>query len=91
MKNLPAIKQLIEDLTEIEKLSLWNDYQDEIGGDTWVREFDDDFFKIFFKSKMEAARATYFGKINNWSDKYVIFDGYGNLKTSNYLTGLKTV
>lgn len=45
--------------------------------------FDEDFFKLFYKNKpYEAARDTHFGKVN-WHDKYVTFDGYNWLKTTN--------
>jgi hypothetical protein len=30
---------------------------------------------------MEAARATFFGKIDSWSDEYIKFNGYGNLES----------
>lgn len=46
-----------------------------------VYEFDDDFFDTYFKSKQEAARATFFGTIDNWLDEYIRFNGYGNLES----------
>ena len=30
---------------------------------------------------MEAARATFFGKIDSWNDEYIKFNGYGNLES----------
>lgn len=49
----------------------------------WV-PFDDDFWEIYFKNDpYEAARATYFGNIQNWNDEYIRFNGYGNLETTN--------
>ena len=30
---------------------------------------------------MEAARATYFGKIESWNDEYIKFNAYGNLES----------
>lgn len=44
-------------------------------------EFDDEFFNIHFNNPMEAARATYFGNIQNWLDPYIRFNGYGNLES----------
>lgn len=45
-------------------------------------EFDDDFFNTFFQGKPEeAARATFFGSIQNWMDAYIRFNGYGNLES----------
>lgn len=46
-----------------------------------VYEFDDEFFNIHFNNPMEAARATYFGNIQNWLDPYIRFNGYGNLES----------
>ena len=49
----------------------------------WV-PFDDDFWETYFKDDpYEAARATYFGKIQNWNDEYIRFNGYKNLETTN--------
>lgn len=45
-------------------------------------EFDEDFFDTFFAGKViEAVRATFFGDIQNWSDEYIRFNGYGNLES----------
>ena len=30
---------------------------------------------------MEAARATFFGKINSWTDEYIKINAYGNLES----------
>lgn len=49
----------------------------------WI-PFDDDFWKNYFKDNpYEAARATYFGNIQNWNDEYIRFNGYGNLETTH--------
>ena len=45
--------------------------------------FDEEFFKLFYENKpYEAARDTHFGKVY-WEGKYVTFDGYHWLKTTN--------
>ena len=41
--------------------------------------FDEDFFQEAFTDPDEAARATFFGDIKNWSDDYIGFNAYGNL------------
>lgn len=47
-----------------------------------VYDFDDDFFDTYFEGKPEeAARATFFGNIENWMDEYIRFNGYGNLES----------
>lgn len=46
-----------------------------------VYYFDEDFFHMFYADDpMGAARATHFGSVN-WSDEYITFDGYKNLKS----------
>lgn len=68
---------------EHEKVSLWNEYCSEIGREGELFTFDEDFFDTFFHNKpMEAARAASFGSMN-WSDDYIMFNGYGNLETTN--------
>lgn len=42
---------------------------------------DEEFFKVFFGDNViEAVRAAHFGNYN-FTDEYVIFDGYGNLNS----------
>ena len=43
--------------------------------------FDEDFFSMAFSNPMEAARATFFGSIESWSDEYIRFNAYGNLES----------
>lgn len=58
-----------------------SEYQEDIID--W-HPFDDDFWETYFKDNpYEAARATYFGNIQNWNDEYIRFDGYRNLETTN--------
>src|SRR5699024_3961427 len=46
-----------------------------------VYENDDEFFQIYFESKvMEAVRAVSFGDYN-YLDDYVRFNGYGNIES----------
>ena len=41
---------------------------------------DEDFFNVHFTEPMEAVRAAYFGEYQ-YSDDYVRFNAYGNLKS----------
>ena len=50
--------------------------------DYYVYSFDEEFFEMFFENPMEAARATFFGNIQNWYDFYLI---------KNYLKRNKTI
>ena len=46
-------------------------------------ENDDDFFNTFFyNNPSEAVRSSYYGNYN-YCDKYVKFNGYGNLESFN--------
>lgn len=47
-----------------------------------VYDFDDDFFSTYFQDNaIEAARATFFGNIENWQDEYIRLNAYGNLES----------
>lgn len=62
------------------KIEIYNDYCDENkGGEDKINLFDEEFFDTNFSTPMDAARAVYFGSIENWSDKYIRFNAYGNL------------
>ena len=46
-------------------------------------ENDEEFFNMFFPNNpMEAVRSSYYGNYN-YCDKYVRFNGYGNLESFN--------
>lgn len=91
MKTIEQITETLESLNDNELVDLWNNYQDNASKGQQVYEFDDEFFETYFTSPSEAARATFFGKIDNWNAKYVTFNGYGNLEASNYLSNLISI
>ena len=73
-----------ENLDEASLEDIYNQLDIEYTEDIidWI-PFDDDFWKNYFKDNpYEAARATYFGNIQNWNDDYIRFNGYGNLETT---------
>ena len=49
--------------------------------DYHMESFDEEFFEIFFENPMDAARAVFFGDIQNWNDDYIRFNAYGNLES----------
>lgn len=70
------------ELSTSEKIAIFNEYCLEYGdSDNMLNSFDEDFFEMAFSDPMEAARATFFGDIKNWSDEYIRFNGYGNLES----------
>ena len=92
MKTLTEITELLEGMNDSELFTLWNDYcQEANNSDAMVFEFDDQFFEDYFSDPQEAARATFFGDINSWSDKYIMFNGYGNLESSNYISTMISI
>lgn len=88
---MKAIKEQIENMTELQLVELNNRYCDESGygfgyGDNMIYINDEEFFNTYFEGKpMEVARATFYGDYN-FSHDYVIFNGYGNLETFNTMT-----
>ena len=76
-----------ENLDEASLEDIYNQLDIEYTEDIidWI-PFDDDFWKNYFKDNpYEAARATYFGNIQNWNDDYIRFNGYGNLETTHLI------
>ena len=74
-----------ENLDEASLEDIYNQLDSEYTEDIidWI-SFDDDFWENYFKNNpYEAARATYFGNIQNWNDEYIRFNGYGNLETTH--------
>lgn len=91
MKTTAQITTALENLSDNELLTIWNEYQSEISGESLVYDFDDEFFEMYFTDPQECARATFFGKINSWGDKYIMFNGYGNLESSSYLSEMISI
>lgn len=86
-ENLENIQEAYEkeDLKNTSLEDIYNKLDSEYAEDIidWV-PFDNEFFDIYFENNpYEAARATYFGNIQNWNDDYIRFNGYGNLETTH--------
>lgn len=92
MKTTDQIKEALENLTTNELKDYWNDYQAETSGEGMIYDFDsDEFFDEHFSSPAEAARAVFFGDIESWNAKYVTYNGYGNIITSNDLESMISI
>lgn len=77
-----VFEEKFKELSTSEKLTIFNEYCIEHGDpDNQIHYFDEEFFKVYFTDPMEAARATFFGKINSWCDEYIKFNAYGNLES----------
>lgn len=85
-------EELFKELSLDERLSIFNTYCCEHGdSDNEIHSFDEEFFEIYFSDPMEAARATFFGKIESWSDDYIKFNSYGNLESMNEYKVLEVI
>lgn len=69
--------------TLMEMVNEVNSYNDALEEYRWEIN-DEEFYNIFFKDKMEVARAVYYGGNSyNYMEDYVRFDAYGNLETTD--------
>jgi len=81
-----------ENLSDSEKICLWNEYCSENNFDDTIHTFDDDFFETFFSgaNPMETFRLGCFSRIS-WSDEYIKFNGYGNLESMNEYEAVNSI
>lgn len=74
--------EMLDDLSDDEKLDLYNrycEYNDD--PESMIYPNDDDFLETMFGTNVnDVARAVYYGDYK-YTDKYIKFDGYGNLQT----------
>lgn len=80
------IIEIINNMTSDQLVELNNKYCEELNySDSDIYNNDEDFFNTFFRNEpMEVVRATFYGDYDFTHD-YVIFNGYGNLETFNYM------
>ena len=75
-----------------QRVGMYNEYCMNYGNlDDMISDFDEDFFNTYFENPMEAARATFFGKIGSWSDDYIKFNAYGNLVSLNEYSAMEEI
>lgn len=80
-RRLEWFKDKFDELSNGQKISLYNEYSIANRTENEVESFDEDFFNMHYENNpYEAARAVHFGTIN-WSDEYIRFNGYGNLES----------
>ena len=72
--NVDTLREMVNDV---------NSYNGALEEYMWEIN-DEEFYDIFFKDKMEVARAVYYGGNDYcYTDDYVRFDAYGNLETTD--------
>lgn len=84
MKTQNEIKKYLENLSDGDLLSLWNEYKSErcYDGEVYYME---EFNEICESLKpIDLATKIFYGSFNPNHD-YFIFSGYANLESSNYL------
>ena len=76
-----------EDLSTDDKIEVNNIYCREEDPDSIIYDNDNEFFDENFTAPSDAVRAILFGEYE-YSDKYVWFDGYANLKSTDFESAL---
>lgn len=80
--TLEVFTDKFNDLSVSNKVAIFNEFCLEHGdSNNMLNYFDEEFFSMAFSNPMEAARATFFGGIESWSDEYIRFNAYGNLES----------
>ena len=84
-KKIKSIVDQINNLDTEDLIRLHNSYCQEANySDNEIYGNDEDFFETFFSNNViDAVRSATYGEYN-FSDKYVKFDGYGNLESFHY-------
>lgn len=78
-QTVNAIIAIINEMEPYELIRLNNEYCEAINShDSFIYDNEDEFLEDYFKTKSELARAISYGEYR-YMDKYVIFNGYGNL------------
>lgn len=83
-KSIKEITSYLEDLSDDDLVRAHNQMcQNKNRGDDEIYSNDEEFFNTFFNGKvLDAVRAVAYGEYNYTND-YVIFNGYGNLESFN--------
>lgn len=81
--NREKVVEYIKNMDDEDIIMLVQDINSYSGNleDLAYYPFDEEFFSSAFTDPMEAARATFFGDIQSWSDDYIKFNAYGNLES----------
>ena len=86
-RKLEVVESKLRDMYDDDILPIWNEYCVEVYNNDYIYENDEDFFRENFSNSYEVARTICFGD-SRFSDSYVMFDGYGNLKSLDWVTDI---
>lgn len=83
IKTIDAITEYLDGLGDSELIEVHNEYCRENSYEDEIYSNDAEFFNTFFSNDViKAVQATSYGSYK-YSDKYVQFNGQGNLDSSN--------
>ena len=82
-RKLEVVESKLSGMCDCDILPIWNDYCADIFSDNYVYDNDEEFFRENFSNPYEAIRAVCYGDYR-FTDSYVKFDAYGNLKSFEY-------
>ena len=85
-KQLETIKIIvIDNMLEEDIINYWNKYLKD--NDKYIYDNEESFFEDNFTKSFDAVRAVIYGDYN-LNEKYVIFNGQGNLDSFNYIADM---
>lgn len=92
VKTIEAVTEWLNDLSDSELIQVHNEFCQECNyPDNEIHNNDEDFFNTFFSNDViKAVQATSYGEYK-YADKYVQFNGQGNLNSSNSVEELASI
>lgn len=91
VKTIEAITEYLNGLSDSELITLHNEYCSDNSYEDEIYSNDEDFFQTFFADDvLKAVQAVSYGSYK-YTDKYVQFNGQGNLNSSNSAQELASV
>lgn len=85
MKNF-IIEKLQNEATSNDLLTWWNEYDEEIDGDSQILTSLEAWAEILDDEPVEFAQRVYFGDVQSWNDNYFWLNGYANFESCSSLT-----
>lgn len=80
MARIDKIKKALSEMEANAKIGMWNEYCSEQGNEDEIFDNDEDFFANYLPEPFNAVQRAIYGDYNPMHD-FVVFDGYGNLKS----------
>ena len=86
MTKKEELKELLENMSNDELITMWNEYQYNINGCDHIYSMDDFDEIMSSQSPWEVARTCYYSGKFCPAHEYFWFNGYGNAESSDYPT-----